>query len=99
MDFEIRDLLCDINIIKEKIDDVVTAHAWFVDGHFKYSSHHTLTKEQILKHGYNYKEQSIHNTQLLDLLGLYLNEFDELINKFQELEKASLTGDQTESDA
>ncbi|MDS3939794.1 DUF1474 family protein [Staphylococcus epidermidis] len=89
MNWEIRDLFDDLEIVKQKIEDLKTTHSWFNQEYFKYESNHTLTKEQILEHGYKYIEHAIHNTQHLDLLGLYLKEFDELIKKFHEIEKAS----------
>ncbi|MCT1926643.1 type II toxin-antitoxin system toxin TscT [Staphylococcus pasteuri] len=99
MNWEIRDLFSDLKVVKEKIEDLKTTYNWFDQEYFKYESGHSLTKEQVLDHGYKYKEHSIHNTQHLDLLGLYLNEFDELIKKFQEIEKcASDVSLATESD-
>ena len=89
MNWEIRDLFDDLAVVKQKIENLKTTHTWFDEEYFKYESNHTLTKEQILEYGYEYREHAIHNTQHLDLLGLYLKEFDELIKKFQEIEKAS----------
>lgn len=89
MNWEIRDLFSDLEVVKEKIEDLKTTHAWFDEEYFKYASSQPLTKEQVLDHGYKYKEHSIHNAQHLDLLGLYLKEFDELIKKFQEIEKCA----------
>ncbi|WP_415425455.1 type II toxin-antitoxin system toxin TscT [Staphylococcus borealis] len=99
MNWEIRDLFSDLELVKEKIEDLKTAHVWFGEEYFKYASSNPLTKEQVLEHGYKYREHAIHNTQHLDLLGLYLNEFDELIKKFHEIEKASsVPSDQTKTD-
>ena len=89
MNWEIKDLFSDLEVVKEKIEDLKTAHVWFDEEYFKYASSQPLTKEQVLDHGYKYKEHSIHNTQHLDLLGLYLKEFDELIKKFHEIEKCA----------
>lgn len=89
MKMEIRNLFSDLEVVKEKIEDLKTAHVWFDEEYFKYASSNPLTKEQVLEHGYKYREHAIHNTQHLDLLGLYLNGFDELIKKFHEIEKAS----------
>lgn len=99
MNWEIRDLFSDLKVLKEKIEDLKTTHGWFHGEYFKYESSQPLTKEQVLNHGYKYKEHSIHNTQHLDLLGLYLKEFDELIEKFHEIEKTLLPTDQSESNA
>lgn len=57
------------------------------------------TKEQLLLYAHGYKEANIHHEQMLDLLYYYLSDFDKIIRKFHEIEKAlsdeSLT---TESD-
>lgn len=89
MNWEMKNLLCDLEIVKQKIDDVVTSFAWFDEEYFKYAGHHVLTKKQILEHGYKYHEHRIQNTQTIDLMLMYMKEFNELINKFHEIEKAS----------
>lgn len=55
-----------------------------------------LTKDELLKHGYKYHEHRCYITQHIDLLSMYLKELDTVL---EDIEKASLTGDQTESDA
>lgn len=98
MNWELRVLFCEIEVIKEKFEDLAQTHAWFGEDIFKYEDM-PKTKEQLLLYAHGYKEANIHHEQMLDLMYYYLSEFDELIQKFHELEKASLTGDQTESDA
>lgn len=99
MNWEIRDLFSDLEIVKEKIEDLKTTHFWFDEEYFKNASSHPLTKEQVLEHGLKYREHAIHNTQHLDLLGLYLNKFDDILKKFHEIEKcASDVSLATESD-
>ena len=34
MSWEIRNLMCDIEVVKEKLEDVATTHTWFVDERF-----------------------------------------------------------------
>ena len=34
MNWEIKDLMCDIEAVKEKINDVAIKHAWFVEDRF-----------------------------------------------------------------
>ncbi|MBJ6168729.1 DUF1474 family protein, partial [Staphylococcus aureus] len=31
MNWEIKNLMCDIKLIKEKLNDLATKHAWFVE--------------------------------------------------------------------
>ncbi|MBS3387700.1 DUF1474 family protein, partial [Staphylococcus aureus] len=44
-------------------------------------------------------EHRIHNEQVTELMLTYLKELDGLMNKFHEIEKASLQADQSESNA
>ncbi|MDU7425682.1 MAG: DUF1474 family protein [Staphylococcus epidermidis] len=46
MSWEIRNLMCDIEIVKEKLEDVATTHTWFVDERFTKRS--LKTKEEVV---------------------------------------------------
>lgn len=98
MNWELRELLSEIEVIKNKMEKLAQNEAWFVESMFKYEDM-PKTKEQLLLYAHGYKEANIHHEQMLDLMYYYLSEFDELIQKFHEIEKASLTGNQTERDA
>ncbi|MCG1081112.1 DUF1474 family protein [Staphylococcus epidermidis] len=101
MNFEQRDILCDLEVVKEKIDDVITSFTWFNDEYFTHEPKHVLNKDEILAHGYRYHEHRIQNTQTIDLMCMYLKEFDSLLERFKELNKKdalSVTSDQTETD-
>lgn len=87
MNFEQRDILCDLQIVKEKIDDVITSFTWFNDEYFTHEPKHVLNKNEILAHGYKYHEHRIQNTQTIDLMCMYLKEFDSLLERFEELDK------------
>ncbi|MFG6128396.1 type II toxin-antitoxin system toxin TscT [Staphylococcus aureus] len=97
MNWEIRNLMCNIEIVKEKLEDVATTHTWFVDGRFTKRS--LKTKEEVVNYGIAYNEHRIHNEQVTELMLTYLEELDGLMNKFHEIEKASLSTDQSESNA
>ncbi|MBA8771716.1 type II toxin-antitoxin system toxin TscT [Staphylococcus coagulans] len=99
MNQEIRNLFSEIEIVKEKIDDVVTSFAWFDNEYFTHEPSHVLNNYEVETHGFKYHEHRIQLTQLLDLLFMYTNQFDELIQKFHELEKASSAkfGDRTDN--
>lgn len=88
MNLDIRNLFYEIEIIKNKFEDLAQTHAWFGEEVFKYNDV-PKTKEQLLLYAHGYKEAHIHHEQTLDLMYYYLSEFDELIQKFRELEKAS----------
>ena len=43
----------------------------------------------MIKEGVSYHERRIHDDQMFDLLHLYTQQFDHILKKFQEIEKAS----------
>lgn len=88
MNWEVKYLLNEIEIIKNKFEDLAQTHAWFGESMFKYEDM-PKTKEQLLLYAHGYKEANIHHEQTLDLMYYYLSEFDEVIQKFHEIEKAS----------
>ncbi|MDT3946820.1 DUF1474 family protein, partial [Staphylococcus aureus] len=49
MNWEIRNLMCNIEIVKEKLEDVATTHTWFVDERFRKRS--LKTKEEAINYG------------------------------------------------
>ncbi|WP_180524217.1 type II toxin-antitoxin system toxin TscT [Staphylococcus haemolyticus] len=89
MNFELNNALCDLEVLKERIDDVVTSFVWFKDDYFTHEPNHVLNKEDILNHGYRYHEHRIKNAHTIDLMLIYQKEFGELIERFKEIEKAS----------
>ncbi|MBJ6318728.1 DUF1474 family protein, partial [Staphylococcus aureus] len=80
-------LMCDIKVIKQKINDVATKHAWFVENRF--IKNELETKRERINFSASYLEHRIQNEHTVELLHLYLKELDELIQKFHEIEKAS----------
>lgn len=87
MNFELNNALCDLEVLKERIDDVVTSFVWFNDDHFTHEPNHVLNMEEIKAHGYRYHEHRIQNRQTIDLMCMYLKEFNEVIERFKEIEK------------
>ncbi|KAB2300964.1 DUF1474 family protein [Staphylococcus epidermidis] len=87
MSWEIRNLMCDIEVVKEKLEDVATTHTWFVDERFTKRS--LKTKEEVVNYGLAYNEHRIHNELVTELMLSYLKELDGLMNKYKEIEKAS----------
>ncbi|HHU6761348.1 TPA: type II toxin-antitoxin system toxin TscT [Staphylococcus aureus] len=87
MNWEIKDLMCDIEVIKQKINDVAIKHAWFVEDRFVKNELETKQEHTIYSAGY--LENRIQNEHTVELLQVYLKQFDELIQKFHEIEKAS----------
>lgn len=96
MNWEIKDLMCDIEVIKQKINDVATKHAWFVEDRFV--KNELETKREHINFSASYLEHRIQNEHIVELLHVYLKEFSELIQKFHEIEKASSENFDEESD-
>ncbi|CAC7025076.1 TPA: DUF1474 family protein [Staphylococcus aureus] len=87
MNWEIKDLMCDIEVVKEKINDVAIKHGWFVED--KFVKNELETKQEHIYFSASYLEHRIQNEHTVELLQMYLKEFGELIQKFHEIEKAS----------
>ncbi|HGO2073358.1 TPA: DUF1474 family protein [Staphylococcus aureus] len=96
MNWEISNIMCDIEVIKKKFEDLKLIQSWFINDVFGFNKLNTM--EEVKRHGYAYEEHRIHNEQLYDLMHAYLNRFDELIERFHELEKASSENFDEESD-
>ncbi|MDT3949757.1 type II toxin-antitoxin system toxin TscT [Staphylococcus haemolyticus] len=87
MEWDLRNLFDDLEVVQEKINDVVTSFVWFNDDYFTHEPNYVLNKEDILNHGYRYHEHRIKNAQTIDLMMMYQKEFGELIERFKEIEK------------
>lgn len=89
MNWEQKNLLSDIELIKSKIDDVLTTHVWH--GEDMYKKNELTTKEERMLYAYGYEENRIQHEQTTDLLTMYLKQLDESLVKFKllEQEKAS----------
>ncbi|MBU6949290.1 type II toxin-antitoxin system toxin TscT [Staphylococcus haemolyticus] len=96
MNWETKNLIEDVDIIKEKINDTVKTFGFFDNEYFTYDSGHQLTKDEILKHGACYHEHRCYITQHIDLLNMYLKELDTVL---EDIEKASSAkfGDRTDN--
>ncbi|WP_245202509.1 type II toxin-antitoxin system toxin TscT [Staphylococcus agnetis] len=97
MNWELKNIISEIEIVKEKLDDITTAHTWFVDGNYVHEDISSLS--DLKNYGFHYKEHRIHNNHILDLLLLNMERFDELIKEFRQIEKASSAkfGDRTDN--
>ncbi|EIQ4141112.1 DUF1474 family protein [Staphylococcus pseudintermedius] len=87
MNWEIRNLFDEIEVIKGKFENLKRTHGWFIEDYFKYEKPETL--EDVKTYGYGYTEHFIHNEQLFDLMHMYIEQLNEKIREFKELEKAS----------
>ncbi|MGV3042565.1 type II toxin-antitoxin system toxin TscT [Staphylococcus rostri] len=97
MNLKLNDLFCEIEVIKEKLEDLKTTHGWFVAETFPYDQ--LATMEEVNSYGLAYSEHRIHCEQLGDLMHMYIEELDKKINYYHEIEKASSVkfGDRTDN--
>ncbi|MCC3662893.1 DUF1474 family protein [Staphylococcus haemolyticus] len=96
MNWETKSLIEDVEIIKQKINDVVTTFGWFDDEYFTHDNGHLLTKDEILTHGYKYHEHRRYITQHIDLLSMYLKELDTVLEDIKKASSAKF-GDGTDN--
>ena len=99
MNFEQSNILCDLKILKEKLEDLYTTHAWHFDD--VYIKREIQTEEETSRYLMGYSENRIQHTQHSDLLHMYLKEFDSLLKRFKELDKKETLSesDQTSDNA
>ena len=85
MNWEQKNILSDLEILKEKLEDLYTTHAWHFDD--IYIKREIQTEEETSRYLMGYSENRIQHTQHSDLLHMYLKEFDSLLKRFKELDK------------
>ena len=85
MNFDEKDLVFELDVLKEKLEDVVTTQQWHLDNFF--TKPHLSNREEYINYGIGYSEQRINQSQMTDLLYMYLQRFDEILEKFKELDK------------
>lgn len=49
MEWELRNLFDDLEVVQEKINDVVTSFVWFDDEYFTHEPNHMLTKKKYIR--------------------------------------------------
>ncbi|HCZ9997924.1 TPA: DUF1474 family protein [Staphylococcus aureus] len=89
MNWEIRNLFNELELLKDSFEDLKDKHGWHFDKHYPHESNHALNKDELIREGFYYHERRIHNNQMFDLLHLYTKQFDSIVRKFYEIEKAS----------
>ena len=85
MNWEQKNILSDLEILKEKLEDLYTTHAWHFDD--VYIKREIQTQKEISNYLMGYAENRIQHTQHSDLLHMYLKEFDSLLERFKKLDK------------
>lgn len=84
MEFGQRNILAEIDLVKSKIDDVLTTHIWY--GEDMYNKKELTTKEEKMIYAYGYEENRKQHEQTTDLLTIYLEQLDKLLVKFKRLD-------------
>lgn len=99
MEWELKNTICDLEVLKDKFDDLLESHDHFGDEMFGFRNRPTGEQASYYVAGYN--ESRIHHEQTNDLLTMYLKQFDELLVKIKllEQEKALSPDDQIEDNA
>lgn len=100
MNWNQKQLLAEFCLLREKIDDVVTAHCWHGDDMF--TARELETKDEMMSYALGYVESRIQHEHTTELMMAYLKQFDDLIENLKELgiEKNALSrSDQTEDNA
>lgn len=89
MNWNQKDLICEFESLKEKIDDVVTAHVWH--GHEMFTKRDLTTKDEKIRYAIGYNESRIQHEHTTELMLAYLKQFEKLIEDFKalDIEKAS----------
>ena len=88
MNIELANLKVDLEVLKQKYDFLLSTHTWFGDDMYKYEER-PATKSELMTYAYGYDEARIQHQQTLDLMNGYLKDFEELIKRLNEIEKAS----------
>ncbi|HDJ3435952.1 TPA: DUF1474 family protein [Staphylococcus aureus] len=89
MNWEINDLFSDLKLLKDRFEDLKDNHGWHFGELYPHEPNHNLNKDELIREGASYHERRIHNNQMFDLFHLYIEQFDKIIEKFHEIEKAS----------
>ncbi|MDW4124432.1 DUF1474 family protein [Staphylococcus saprophyticus] len=99
MNWKKRDLISEFVVLKEKLDDVLTAQYWHGDDMF--INKRLETKDEMMRYALGYNESRINFEHTTELMLVYLKQFDDLIENFKALDIEKASSDEslaTESD-
>ncbi|WP_426456878.1 type II toxin-antitoxin system toxin TscT [Staphylococcus cohnii] len=99
MNWNQKDLICEFELLKDKMDDVVTAHVWHGDDMYRFKELKNSYDKEHYTLGYN--ESRIQHEHTTELMQVYLQRFDDLIKDFKALDIEKASSDEslaTESD-
>ncbi|RIO42086.1 type II toxin-antitoxin system toxin TscT [Staphylococcus nepalensis] len=98
MNWKKRNLISEFVVLKEKLDDVLTAQCWH--GEDMFIKKRLETKDEMMQYALVYNESRINFEHTTELMLVYLKQFDKLIEDFKvlDIEKASSENFDEESD-
>ena len=91
MDWEIKSLFSDLKLLKDSFEDLKDSKGWHFDELYPYEPNHVLNKDELIGEGFSYHERRIHNNQMFDLFHLYIEQFDNIIEKFYEIASSDVS--------
>lgn len=84
MNWNQKQLLAEFCLLREKIDDVITAHCWHGDDMF--TARELESKDEMERYVSGYAESRIQHEHTTELMMAYLKHFDDLLEKFRNLD-------------
>ncbi|HDC9290318.1 TPA: DUF1474 family protein, partial [Staphylococcus aureus] len=51
MNWEIKNLMCDLKILKEKFEDLKAIHGWHFEEFYQHEPNHILNKDDVIEEG------------------------------------------------
>ncbi len=98
MNWRLEDIRDELELLKQKYHFLLSTHEWFGDDMYKFKER-PANKEDLMTYAYGYTEARIQHRQTFDLMHYYLKEFEEIIKRLNEIEKASSAkfGDRTDN--
>ena len=52
MNWETKNLLSDLEVLKDRFKDLKDSHGWHFDEHYPYETNHVLNKDEMIKEGF-----------------------------------------------
>lgn len=99
VNWELSNKIEDVEMITERIEDLLEAQGWFMDDYLIHDKEHVLSNREVITHGAKYHEMRIHIQQFDRLLTMYKNELTNVIKQFKEIKKTLSESDQTTDNA
>ncbi|MCI2927905.1 DUF1474 family protein [Staphylococcus hominis] len=87
VNWELSNKIEDVEMITERIEDLLEAQGWFIEDYLIHERSHKLTKDEVITHGMKYHEHRINIKQFDELLRVYTNELSNIIEQFKKIDK------------